>query len=119
MDTVTYPNPRTVELVKDWMISLRVNVNSERDLATRFRIQYTPTVVILDGDRNELHRSVGFHPPEQLVPELMTIAARAHYHNRRFRRALALSKKILSDYPRSAWAAEASKLEAESRAQTG
>lgn len=119
MDTVTYPNPRTVELVKDWMISLRVSVNSHRDLAAQFRIQYTPTLVVLDGDRSELHRLVGFHPPDQLVPELMAVTARAHYQNRRFRKALVLSKKILADYPRSAWAAEASRLEAASRAQTG
>lgn len=118
MDAVTYPNPSTVELVKDWMVGLRVDVNSQRDLAMEFRIQYTPTLVVLDGDRTELHRSVGFHPPDQLVPELMAIAARAHYQNRRIRKALALSRKILSDHPKSTWAAEASKLEAACRTQT-
>jgi len=119
MDTVTYPNSRTVEFVKDWMIGLRVDVKSQRDLAMEFQIQYTPTVIILDGDRKEHHRSIGFHAPEDLVPELMAAAAKAQYENKRFRKALALSKKMLTDYPRSTWAAEASKIEAACRAHSG
>ena len=119
MDTVTYPNPRAAEFVKDWMIGLRVDVKSQRDLAMEFQIQYTPTVIILDENRKEHYRSVGFHPPDQLLPELMVAAAKVHYQNKQFRQALALSKKMLADYPRNTWAAEASKLEAASRAHVG
>lgn len=115
MDTVTYPDPRTVEFVNDWTIGLRVDVKYQRDLAMEFQIQYTPTLVILDGDRKEAHRSVGFHPPNQLLPELMVVAAQAHYRQSRFRKALKLAQKVLTEYPRSTWAAEATKIEAACR----
>lgn len=115
MDTVTYPNPRVVELIKEWMIGVRVDVSSQRDLAMQFQIQYTPTLIILDGDRKEHHRSVGFHPPEQLLPELMVAAAKAHFQNKQFRKALGLSKKVLTDYPRHTLTAEASRIEAAAR----
>ena len=110
MDTVTYPDPRTVRFVRDSMIALRVNTQQGRDLAMNFHIKYTPTVITLDGDGKEHHRSIGFQPPEEFVPALMLGIGKAYFDDGRFEQALSVFDKLLSEYPRSQSAATASDL---------
>jgi thioredoxin-related protein len=92
------------------MIALKLNVQSDRDLAMKFGIRYTPTVLTLDGDGKELNRSVGFRPPEEFVPALMLGIGKAHFSNGRFDHCLSILRKLLAEYPRSGSAAAASDL---------
>jgi hypothetical protein len=107
MDTVTYPDPRTVDFVNGFMIALRVSTQSSGQLAGNYGIQYTPTVLILDGDGREHHRSVGFLSPEEFVPSLMLGSGKMYLNNNSIRMALTMFEKILLAYSRSGFAAEA------------
>jgi thioredoxin 1 len=47
-----------------------IDVDQEKELASRFNIRAIPTQVFLDKDGNELSRHVGFFPKDSLVARL-------------------------------------------------
>ncbi len=110
MDTVTYPNTRTAEFVNRYMIALRAHTTSLATWATRFVIQYTPTVITLDDDGKEHHRTVGFLPPEEFIPSLMLGIGKSHFESKQFTKAKAMLEWLLIEYPRSQAASAASDL---------
>ena len=110
MDTVTYPEPRTVAFVNSYLIPVRVNTNSPGPLPPRFAIQYTPTQVLLDDDGKEQHRSVGFQHPEEFIASLLLGIGRALFNRNQFSKALAIFNKLLSEHPRSSSAVTANDL---------
>ncbi len=107
MDAVTYPDPRTVGVVSDHLIAVRANISSEQALAGEFRIEYTPTVIVLNQDRREEHRSVGFLPPEEFVPFLLLGVGKAHLSGFRYRKAVQAANRILTEFSGSRWARDA------------
>ncbi|MDO8141271.1 MAG: tetratricopeptide repeat protein [Candidatus Brocadiales bacterium] len=106
MDTVSYPNKNVTEFIKDSVIPLRVRYDTQ-PIATDFSIKWTPTLVILDTDGKEHHRTVGFLSPEELIPLLLLGIAKVHFDLNAFKDALSRLEKILSDFPKSGSAPEA------------
>jgi tetratricopeptide (TPR) repeat protein len=106
MDAVTYPNPMVIEFIQKHMVPLQVNYAAQ-PLATDFNIQWTPTLITLDFDGKEHHRTVGFLSPQELIPSLMLGIAKCHFDWERFEEAIANLEKLLAEYPRSDSAAEA------------
>jgi len=113
MDTVTYPDPSTVEFVNRFMIPFRANTQAFANLAGNYGIQYTPTVLTVDGEGKEHHRTVGFMEPKEFIPSLMFGVAKANFGNSLGKRAIAMLDVLLLEYPRSGIAAEATKLKQE------
>jgi thioredoxin-related protein len=89
------------------MIPVRVNVSTAPPWASRFVIQYTPTVVTLDEEGREQDRTVGFLPPEEFIPALMLGNVKAFIAQGRKPKARFFLQKLLSEYPRSQAAASA------------
>jgi hypothetical protein len=110
LDTVTYPDNRTVDFVTKYLVPLRVVTGAAPDWARRFTVQYTPTVITLDNEGNERHRTVGFLPPEEFIPSVMLGMAKIHRDRRQPVRARAMLEWLLLAYPRSRAAGEASQL---------
>ena len=69
MDAVTYPNPTVVEFISKNVIPVKTLYN--QPLAHQFRVMWTPTLILLDLDGNEVYREEGFLPPESLIPALV------------------------------------------------
>jgi outer membrane protein assembly factor BamD (BamD/ComL family) len=76
-------------------------------LAKDFNVTWTPTLVSLDQNGKEHHRTVGFLPPAELIPSLLLGIAKSYLDTGRFSESLASLDKILSDYPKSKAAPEA------------
>jgi hypothetical protein len=106
MDAVTYPNDRVIEFIQKNMIPLRVAFDAQT-LATQFNLKWTPTLITLDADGKEHQRTVGFLPPEELIPSLMLGITKSHFDRVRFSEALSTLDKLLKDYPKSDSAPEA------------
>jgi len=106
MDAVTYPNDSVVEFIQKHLIPLRVAFDA-KPLSTNFNIKWTPTLIVLDENGKEHHRTVGFFPPEELIPSLLLGIAKSHFDLERFSEALSTLDKLLKDYPRSDSAPEA------------
>lgn len=106
MDAVTYPDEKVTEFIQKNMIPLRVAFDAQ-PLATDFNIKWTPTLITLDAEGKEHHRTVGFLPPEELIPSLLLGMAKSCFDREQFSEALSALNKILSEYPKSDSAPEA------------
>jgi hypothetical protein len=100
MDAVSYPNNDVTEFINNAMIPLRVSSDAQ-PLSSDFNVKWTPTLVTLDQDGNEHHRTVGFLSPEELIPSLFLGIAKIGFDLNQFSEALESLNRIVTDYPRS------------------
>jgi len=100
MDAVTYPNENVIEFIQKNMIPLRVAFDAQ-PLATEFNLKWTPTLIVLDADGKEHQRTVGFFPPDELIPSLLLGIAKSYFDRERFSEALSTLDKLMRDYPNS------------------
>ena len=110
MESVTYPDRRTVDFINRFLIAPRVSTGSLDPVLGQFRIEYTPTIIILDGRAREHHRSVGFLPPEEFIPSLMLGIGRAWIDSGRPQKGMPMLERLVAEFPRSRSAAEAAGL---------
>ncbi len=106
MGAVTYPDEKVIEFITANLIPLRVKSDT-MPLAKDFNVTWTPTLITLDQDGKEHHRTVGFLPPAELIPSLLLGIAKVHLETGKFNESLATLDKILSAYPKSKAAPEA------------
>jgi len=106
MDAVSYPNDKVIDFIQKNMIPLRVPFD-DKPLSIDFNVKWTPTLIILDSEGREHHRTVGFFPPEELIPSLLLGIAKIHFDQDRFNEAFSALDKLLNDSPKSDSAPEA------------
>ncbi|MGH9860617.1 MAG: tetratricopeptide repeat protein [Candidatus Acidiferrales bacterium] len=114
MDAVSYPNPEVIDFFKEKLVAVRVPHNAQ-PLAQQFKVKWTPTLVLLEATGEEHNRTVGFLPPEELIPSLLLGIGKAHFDADEFDEALASFDRVVEKYPRSDAAAEAVYLQGVSR----
>ena len=105
MGAVTYPDAKVADFINANLIPLRVK--SDSTLAKDFNVNWTPTVVTLDQNGKEHHRTVGFLPPQELIPSLLLGIAKIYFDSETFDKCLATTEKIIFEYPKSKAAPEA------------
>lgn len=106
MDAVSYPNPKVVQFFEKNLIAVRVLINSQ-PLPKKLRVQWTPTLVLLDPEGEEHNRTVGSLPPEELLPSLMLGIRKSHFDRDEFAEAEDTFQHLLVEYPKSDSSAEA------------
>jgi tetratricopeptide (TPR) repeat protein len=106
MDAVTYPDDNVSEFVMKNVVPLRALSNAE-PLATDFNIKWTPTLITLDANGKEHYRTVGFLPPDEMIPSLLLGIGKTHFELDAFAEAIACFDKIIAEYPKSGPAPEA------------
>jgi len=106
MDAVTYPSANVVGFLQNEMVPVRVAFN-HKPLAVDFNVKWTPTLVTLDLDGKEHHRTVGFLSPEEIIPSLLLGMGKAYFDRSQFDLAIAKLDKIISEFPSSNAAPEA------------
>jgi thioredoxin-related protein len=106
MDAVTYPEKTVVEFIKENVIPLQIQFNEE-PYTSEFRVKWTPTLVTLDSEGEEHHRTVGFFDANQFVPSLMLGIAKVAFDGDQFETALKYLESLLADYSKSNSAPEA------------
>jgi tetratricopeptide (TPR) repeat protein len=105
MDAVTYPTEKVAEFIQGRLIPVRVAFNHE-PLAKQFNVKWTPTLVTLDADGEEHHRTVGFLAPEEFVASQLLGAGKMCFDLERFDEAIANFNMLLDTFPKSEYAAE-------------
>ncbi len=106
MGTVTYPNPKVIDFFSKHLVPVRALINS-KPLPQRFKVQWTPTLVLLDGQGEEHHRTVGFLAPEELLPSLMLGIGKSYFDRELYRDSEQVLEQLLKEYPKSDAAPEA------------
>ncbi len=106
MDAVTYPEASVIDFMEKNVVPLRVAFD-HKPLSSDFNVKWTPTLVTLDTDGKEHHRTVGFLAPGELIPSLLLGTGKAYFDNGQFDKALKFFEEVISRYPKSASAPEA------------
>jgi hypothetical protein len=106
MGAVTFPDSKVIDFITQNVIPLQLP-HDHKPLADQFQVKWTPTLVTLDTDGKEHHRTVGFLAPEDLIPSLMLGRAKIHFDHENFAEALKSLDALLRDYPKSGAAPEA------------
>ncbi|MDD2390226.1 MAG: hypothetical protein PHP23_10900 [Desulfobacterales bacterium] len=98
MDTVTYPESSVISFISDHMIPLRVRYDAQ-PTAGDFNVKWTPTIVTLDYDGKEHHRTVGFLKADEFMASMLLGIAKIDFDHDQFNGALENLKNLLSDFP--------------------
>ena len=106
MDAVAYINPAVISFVNETLLPLRLPA-SDPYLGPRYKIKWTPTLLVLDAEGVEHYRTLGFFPPEELIPSLLLGMGKAKFNLPDRPAACTCFGKILAEYPQCSLAAEA------------
>jgi TolA-binding protein len=106
MDAVTYPSVEVEQFMNEKMIGLRIP-SDHPELSSQFNIKWTPTVITLDAQGVERHRTVGFLGPDEFIASQLLGAAKADFDLGRFDRALESLQTVIDKYRSSDYAPEA------------
>jgi thioredoxin-related protein len=106
MDAVSYPHPKVIEFFAKNLVAVRVLISSQ-PLPKKFKVQWTPTLVLLDEQGEEHNRTVGFLPPDELLPSLLLGIGKSYFDRDQLAEAEHTFQQLLSAYPRSDSSAEA------------
>jgi hypothetical protein len=105
-----YPDPRVASLVAENFVAVRVHVREQKDeyqrLASRYGVQWTPTILVLDPQGEERHRIEGFLPADDLIPQLLLGIGRVALARERFADAEQVFRRLVDAHPESESAAE-------------
>jgi len=97
MDAVTYPDETVCRYIGENVSPIRVAYN-DKHLAAEFNVKWTPTLVTLDVEGKEHHRTLGYLSPRELVASLMLGNAKIEYELDRFQEAVGILDRLLADY---------------------
>lgn len=105
MDAVSYPDNAVASFLFEKVVTLRIPAGDP--LAGQFKVLWTPTLVTLDWYGKEHQRTVGFLPPEELVPSVLLGMAKADFAGQQYNEAIIHLNMLLAGYPESGAAPEA------------
>jgi hypothetical protein len=114
MNAVAFPDPAVIDFVNKNLTPLRIPAN-DPELGPRYKIKWTPTLLFLDAEGVEHYRTLGFYPPEELIPSMLMGMGKARFNAPDRPGAWDCFEKILSDYPADSLAPEAVYLNGVSR----
>lgn len=105
MDAVTYSSPIVLRFIREHLVPVRLPYDAE-PYAARFRVKWTPMLVLLDGQGQEVFRTEGYLPPDDLVPTLMLPIAKEMMAVGAFDEAERMLSDLVRFYPKSDQAPE-------------
>ena len=106
MDAVAYIDPEVISFVNSNLIPLRL-ASADPVLGPKYRVKWTPTLLILDADGVEQYRTLGFYPPEDLIPSLLLGMGKACFNRPDRPAACGYFQRLMKEYPNNQLAPEA------------
>jgi thiol:disulfide interchange protein DsbD len=74
LDADTYVDTQVISASVDF-VSLKIDADQERAIAARYNITGFPTILFIDSAGKEVHRIVGYRPPQAFLVEMKTALA--------------------------------------------
>lgn len=100
MDAVSYPHSSVIDFISSNLVPLRIAHDNE-ELGPKFRLKWTPLLLLLDASGAEVYRTLGFFSPEELIPSLLLGTGKYHFDNGERPAAIKQFELVLKDYPKS------------------
>ncbi|HII84430.1 MAG TPA: DUF255 domain-containing protein [Methanobacterium subterraneum] len=70
MDEEALTDPKVKEKLTQNYVLLKVDVDKNPDLSSKYKAYSLPTIVIVDSSGNEIKRIIGYQTPEQLLSQI-------------------------------------------------
>ena len=106
MDAVAYPDAAVTSFINKNLVPLRLAADDPK-YGPRYRVKWTPTLLLLDGDGVEQYRTLGFYPPDDLIPSLLLGMGKACFNRPDRPAACEYFQRLMNDYPKNPLAPEA------------
>jgi thioredoxin-related protein len=98
MGAVTYPNEGVAKFVDLNFVPVQVQ-SSNKELADKYNVSWTPTILVLDADGKEHYRTVGFLKPDVFIATFELGKARYYLDREQFAEARALLEELIERCP--------------------
>ena len=106
MDAVTYPKQDVIDMLEKHVIPVRTPFDG--DLAKEVEAKWTPFLLFLDTKRRAHHHtSVGFLPPEELIPAILLGVGKTFFDIKELDRAMGALEEVIEKHVSSHAAPEA------------
>ena len=106
-----YPTAAVTRLIDERFVPVRVHVRDNKEefqrLGQRYNAQWTPTILLLDGDGQERHRVEGFLEADDFTSQLRLGVAKAAFARGDFAGAERAYRDVVERHAQSDAAAEA------------
>lgn len=106
MDAGTYPNPAVIRFIRENVVPMRL-LHDQQPLAGRYSVTWTPTLILVDAQGNEVYRNEGALGPGSLIPALMLGIGKEKSSSGHYDQAVSYFGELVSKYPKSEEAPEA------------
>jgi thiol:disulfide interchange protein DsbD len=70
MDDGTFTDPQIVEKLTQNYVLLKVDVDENPSLSSKYQAYSLPTMLIIDSNGNEIKRIIGYQSPERLLTQI-------------------------------------------------
>ncbi len=107
MGTVTYPDAAVADYISKNFTPLQINVQTNSEIVNKYRVFWTPTILILDSNGTEYYRLNGFLPPDEFIPQLEFGLGMMELEKQDYKTASAQLKSVVENYSKSNVAPEA------------
>ncbi len=102
-----FTNDDVIKTIERETAPVMINVSESKDIAEKYCVEWTPTVVLADEKGEELERWIGYLPAEDFIPQLMLSTALSDFHLGRLNEAVAELEQLIDTYPHSECVPEA------------
>ncbi len=106
MDAVSYPNADVISFINENLIPLKIAPDTQ-PIAGDFNVNWTPTIVTLDSEGKEHHRTLGFLPPDEFISSLSLGIGKTYFDLGSFDKAISTLETLVKKCPQSKAAPEA------------
>lgn len=105
MNAVAFPNSTVISFITDNFVPVRVMTDDP--VSRQFFVKWTPCLLILDNKGIEHYRTLGFYPPQDLIPSLLLGKGKAFFNLSDRISAIDCFNRVVTDYPDNSLAPEA------------
>jgi tetratricopeptide (TPR) repeat protein len=88
MDTVTYPDSRVASFIGQHFVPFKVMIKEKPDIAAKYEVNWTPSVVVGDEAGKPHYRMEGFLPAEDFLGQLALGLGRFRFNREEFPKAI-------------------------------
>lgn len=104
---MTYPNTEVASFIEQHFIPVQFPIADRPDMAERFTAHWTPTIIILDSEGKEHHRSVGYLPPNEFLAMTALALGKLNFNHQRYDEAARWFELVTERYADTSAAPEA------------
>jgi len=98
LDAVSWQDEKVIQMATDWFILLRINSQQQGEVFKKYKVTWTPTIVVLDAEGREHCRFTGFLPPKELCARMVLDGAKAEMNLQNYILAIKCFDDILNKY---------------------